>query len=305
MIFNIQRFSTHDGPGVRTVVFLKGCPLRCEWCENPESQSPRSELFYDRRICIGCLECLHSAADGEITLHDEPSASGEPSPRPVFHRERIRQPEKFREVCPTGALSVVGEEQRVEQIVSEVEKDRPFYRGVGGATISGGEPYAQPRFFRELLEKLAEHRIDVVVESSLEASWTVIEPTLPLVSLFLADLKHFDAAAYRAGSGGDLSLVLDNFRRLEAAGARVVVRVPVIPGFNDSEETMREIAHYASTLSNVDSLHLLPYHSLGRGKYKALGRGYALEGTAAPPAQRLAAYVKVAECAGLRVSIGG
>ncbi len=296
MIFNIQRFSTHDGPGIRTVVFLKGCPLRCPWCENPESQLPGPELLYDAGLCIGCLDCKAAAREGEIAV-----SAG----KPLFARNRITQVSAFRGVCPTGALSVAGEDRSIEEIVGEVEKDIPFYGKEGGATLSGGEPFAQPRFVRELVEALGEKRVDTVVETSLQAPWAAIEPTLSGVSLFLADLKHTDQERYREVTGGNLSVVEENFRRLEEAGARVTVRVPVVPGFNDDPAELQNILSFAASLSNVEEIHLLPYHTLGNGKYTLLGREVQMAGVAAMPQERLVSYVEIARGLGLQATIGG
>ncbi len=349
MIFNIQRFSTHDGPGIRTVVFLKGCPLHCPWCENPEGQAYREELFYDERLCIGCLDCLAVSRRGEIALacstpgddgsgparagrpagwplsspgdrsaqdgsvEDRGRESGRPSAdpvrRPLFHRARVKAAGRYRAVCPANALTVVGEERSVEEIVAEVEKDRPFYGASGGVTLSGGEPFAQPRFLLELARELCRRRIDVAIETSLQVPWRVIEPALPFLSLVLADLKHVDAARYHDATGGDLSEVLANFAHLQAAKVAVVVRVPVIPGFNDRE--LAAIIRHAALLRKVRELHLLPYHDLGRGKLELLGRDDPmgdLRGTdelSPCSPEGLAPFVKVAQAEGLTCIIGG
>lgn len=296
MIFNVQRFSTHDGPGIRTVVFLKGCPLRCPWCENPESQSLDPELMYDAGLCIGCLDCAAVAPDGEVRIE---------AGRPRFARERISQVSLFRGACPAGALSVVGEERVVDQIVREVEKDIQFYGEEGGATLSGGEPYAQARFAADLVEALREKHVDTVVETSLQAPWSSIEPTLTGVSLFLADLKHTNPLKYHEATGGRLAVVLENFRRLEKAGARVIVRVPVVPDFNDDSQELRSILRFAASLENVEEVHLLPYHTLGNGKYALLGREVGMPGVSTMPQERLAPYIEVARSLGLQATIGG
>lgn len=315
MIFNIQRFSTHDGPGIRTVVFLKGCPLRCPWCENPEGQSPRPELFYDSRLCVGCLECLSASRRGEVTVEDgfggrHPAAGGAARlVRPVFHRERITSAERFRQVCPAAALTVTGEERSVEGIADEAEKDRVFYGNTGGVTLSGGEPFAQPRFLLALVRELHRRAIDAVIETSLQAPWRAIEPVLPYLSLILADLKHVDPIKYHDATGGELSEVLANFGRLRAEGARVLVRVPVIPGFNDQD--LAAIIHRAASLATVRELHLLPYHKLGQGKLKLLGRDDPMAtfgATGEAPAlseEGLAPFVGIAESEGLKAVIGG
>ncbi|WP_455382537.1 glycyl-radical enzyme activating protein, partial [Salinispira pacifica] len=222
--------------------------------------------------------------------------------RPRFHRERIDSAERFRTVCPTGALTVTGEQMSVAEVVREVEKDRPFYGTEGGVTLSGGEPFMQPRLAAGLIEALGESGIDTVIETSLHAPWSAIEPTLGGVSRFLADVKHVDEEKFGRSTGGALSVVTDNFRRLERVGARVTARIPVIPGFNDTRSEMRRILEFVASLSNVDETHLLAYHTLGDGKYTLLGREVLQPPT---PVGQLEPFVEIAGALGLRVVIGG
>ncbi len=302
MIFNIQRFSTHDGPGIRTVVFFKGCPLHCPWCENPESQSIEPALMYDPGLCIGCLECAAVAGEGEVAV-GEPNETG--LRRPVFHRARIGSLERFRQVCPTGALTVTGEERSVAEIVAEVEKDLPFYGEGGGATLSGGEPFMQPGLVAAVARALGERGIGTAVETSLQAPWSAIEPVLPYISLFLADVKHADPAKYREATGGNLAVVSENFRRLAGAGANVIARVPVVPGFNDSADEMAAILQFISSFSNIEEVHFLPYHTLGNGKYALLGMDLQMAAVASLPNEKMEPYVEAARNMGLVAVIGG
>ena len=295
MVFDIQRFSTHDGPGVRTVVFFKGCPLACPWCENPESQSRKPQLLYDARLCIGCLDCTR-VAEGEVSVE---------AGRPRFHRERIADARRYREVCPSGALTVKGEELTVEELLAEIEKDLPFYGEDGGVTISGGEPFAQVPLLLELVRALRGRSIDVAIETTLHAPWRAIERVLPFVSLILADLKSLDERKFHAFTGGRLSLVLDNLGRLEAARTPTVIRVPVIPGFNDAEREIEAIIAQATLFANVREIHFLPYHTLGKGKFALLGRDYPYPAHSPPPPAALERYAALATEAGLRASIGG
>ncbi len=305
MTFNIQRFSTHDGPGVRTVVFLKGCTLRCPWCENPESQRFTAELFYDAQTCIGCMDCARTAGPGEVEVVALVTADGTTASRPRFNRAAIRDPDRYRAVCPTGALSVIGEDREIEELVSIVGLDSVFYGDEGGVTFSGGEPYAQPHFLQDAITRLFVEGFDIAIETSLQVSWEAIAPTVPMVSLFLADLKHVDPSKYRSATGGNLSVVFENFANLKQAEANVTVRVPIVPGFNDSPAEIAEIAGYAASLSNVDELHLLPYHTLGQGKYERLGRRYPMVDIPRVANERLEEYARLVEQQGLRVSIGG
>jgi pyruvate formate lyase activating enzyme len=296
VIFNIQRFSTHDGPGIRTVIFLKGCPLRCPWCENPESQSSMPELGWDEKKCIGCLECAAAARDGEVEVVDG---------RPVFHREKIKDPKRLADACPSAALATIGREASVADILQEVEKDVPFYRkSNGGVTISGGEPYSQPAFLLELLNALKAAGIPAAIETTLSVPWAVVEPTLPLVDLFLVDFKHSDPSRLRETTGGDLRRVMENLRKLERAAAAVIARVPIIPGFNHSTAEVSDIIDLAASFSNIHAVHFLPFHTLGMGKYHLLGRDYTFL-TRETGAEDMGEYLTLARGKGLEAVTGG
>jgi len=297
MIFDIQRFSIHDGRGIRTIVFFKGCPLRCAWCENPESQSYECELFYDPGKCIGCFECTGVGKNGEITV-----GKGKIN----IHREKIEDPEVYRDVCPAAAFRVVGANSSVADILREIEKDLPFYRhSGGGVTLSGGEPYAQPRLLLDLLKALKQREIDTAVETSLQAPWRDIEASLPYVDSFLADLKHTDPQMMRKHTGGDLTKIMKHFRELEKHRANVVVRVPVTPGFNDSLEEIRRIIDFTASLANVRKIDFLPFHNLGMSKYTLLGREYRFVKEMPDWDGRLDRYVSLAGEKGLTADIGG
>jgi pyruvate formate lyase activating enzyme len=297
MIFDIQRFSTHDGEGIRTTVFFKGCPLRCPWCENPESQSFRAELFYDPRPCLRCGDCTRVRPEDGIDL------------RPGglhIDRHRIRDPEEYREVCPSGALRVVGQALSVEQILQEIRKDLSFYRrSGGGVTLSGGEPFGQPRLALELLRALKALGVPTAVETSLQAPWPHIAPCLFYVDTFLADLKHTDAGKLEAATGAEPALIEGNFRNLERNRAPVVVRVPVIPGFNDRPEEIEAIVQFAASLTNVREIHFLPFHTLGVGKYALIDKEYRFLSRAPEGNGGTAALVRLAEDKGLTAVIGG
>jgi pyruvate formate lyase activating enzyme len=297
MVFDIQRFSTHDGQGIRTTVFLKGCPLHCAWCENPEGQRYGAELLYDPSKCILCLECTRVGRGGEVTVEDG---------RLHIHRDRIGNPEIYRDVCPTGALQVVGRETSFEEVLREIRKDLPFYRkSGGGVTVSGGEPYGQPGPLLEMLRGLKSLEIHTAVETTLQAPWGHIAPTLPYVDTFLADVKHTDPGKLKEFTGGNLRLIRDNFRRLAEAGAEVVVRVPVIPGFNDSSEEIRSIVGFAACLGNVREINFLPFHVLGLGKYAMIGDRYDFLTHAPEWNGRLQSYERLAHAQGLKTNIGG
>jgi pyruvate formate lyase activating enzyme len=297
MIFDIQRYSTHDGSGIRTTIFFKGCPLRCAWCENPESQSYEYELLYDPKKCILCLECTKIGQDGQVTLREG---------RIQIERAKITDPEAYREVCPANALRVVGKKQRIEEVVEEITKDLPFYqKSGGGVTLSGGEPYGQAQLLLELLRSLKKFRIKTAVETCLQAKWEHIEPSLEYVDTFLADLKHTDPDKFKAFTGGTLPVILDNFKSLERSRSEVVARIPVIPCFNDSTEEIRSIIEFTASRSNIKEIHFLPFHVLGVHKYDLIDREYAFLRKVPGWEERLEEYVHLAQARGLTANIGG
>ncbi|WP_029591548.1 glycyl-radical enzyme activating protein [Franconibacter pulveris] len=268
MLFNLQRYSTHDGPGIRTVVFLKGCSLGCRWCQNPESRSRESDLLFDERLCLAGCELCQSTCPHAITRQND---------RLVIARGKLRNEDMQRLVdcCPTQALTVCGEEQTVEAIMERVLRDKPFYeRSGGGITLSGGEPFMQPALARDLLKRSHEAGIHTAVESCLHVPWKYIEPCLPSLDLLLADLKHVDGERFHAWTDGNAQRVMDNFRRLAAANVKMTVRVPLIPGFNADEASIRAITNFAADEIGVREIHFLPYHTLGINKYRLLNQPY-------------------------------
>lgn len=268
MIFNIQRFSTHDGDGIRTIVFNKGCSLACPWCQNPESISAKPELLYDKRLCIeSCNECSRHS-DDKIRWMDDSL---------LIHREQLDEAnvEALRDVCPAKALTVCGEEIPLEEIMQEVRADKPFYDKTGGGlTISGGEPYMQPEFTRELAAQAKREGINTAVETCLHVPWHYIEPSLEHIDCVLADLKHTEPKKFAKWAKGSLNQILKNFQALSDAGKRMIVRVPVVPGFNDTEEELQGIIEFAASLHNIEEIHFIPYHILGMGKYELLDKPY-------------------------------
>jgi pyruvate formate lyase activating enzyme len=311
MIFDIQRFSTHDGPGIRTVVFFKGCPLVCAWCENPESQSSRPELLYTKSHCIGCHSCLQADNGGAVTSDPEGGIAVD---------RNVEPPASLESVCPARALRIAGREASVAEIMAEVRKDLSFFaKSVGGLTLSGGEPLAQIDLAEELLGAAVAEGIDIAIETCLAVGRTSVERAAALPLHWLADLKHVDAQAFRKGTGGDVELVLGNLRYLAERGADLYLRVPIVPGFNDDEASMRAILEFAAALPRPAAagpvagtwaaagrhLDLLPYHDLAVGKYAALGRDYPY-----PLGLRLAAgfaetCAELGRSLGLDISIGG
>lgn len=299
MIFNIQRYSTHDGPGIRTVVFLKGCSLSCRWCQNPESRSRTRDLLFDNRLCLaGCELCQHAA----------PKVIERAVNGLVIHREKLddTQLDALTDCCPTQALSVCGETPDVRDIMNTVLRDKPFYdRSGGGITLSGGEPFMNPQLAQQLLQASHQHGIHTAVETCLHVPWRYIEPSLPFVDLFLADLKHVDDAAFRQWTGGSAKRVLDNLKRLAQAGKKLTIRVPLIPGFNADKDAISAITAFAADELKVSDIHFLPYHTLGMNKYHLLGEPYTAPEKPLDAPQLLAFAQDCARRKGLTATLRG
>ncbi|MGU3413606.1 glycyl-radical enzyme activating protein [Enterobacteriaceae bacterium C34A] len=269
MIFNIQRYSTHDGPGIRTVVFMKGCSLGCRWCQNPESRARTQDLLFDARLCLDGCDLCQQAAPGVI----ERTLNGL-----VIHREKLEQPHlnALNDCCPTQALTVCGEVKSVDDIMTTVLRDKPFYdRSGGGLTLSGGEPFMNPELALALLKTSHEQGIHTAVETCLHVPWKYLEPALPYIDLFLADLKHVDPEKFMQWTDGSAKRVLDNLKRLAAAGKKMTIRVPLIQGFNADETSIKAITDFAADELHVSDIHFLPYHTLGMNKYSLLGVPYS------------------------------
>jgi pyruvate formate lyase activating enzyme len=285
--FNVQRFSTEDGPGIRTTVFFKGCPLRCAWCHNPEGLSPHPELmWYDVR-CIGAQDCLQACPAGALRL----TASGM-----QVDRARCDACGACAEACPAGALEVIGRTWTVEALLAEVKKDAVFYEtSGGGVTLSGGEPTMQAAFVTELCRLCHGAGLSVALDTCGIAPWARYEALLPWLDLVLYDLKVWDAARHRAFTGVDNGPILENARRIGAAGIPMWIRTPVIPGHTDSAENMAALGTFiAAELPTVQRWDLLAYTNLGEPKYRRLDRPYALAGSPLLPRAQMEALHAIA-----------
>ncbi len=295
-IFSIQRFSIQDGPGIRTTVFLKGCPLRCAWCSNPESQSPHPEIMARPQKCEGCGECVEACPKKAIQLEGGVAR---------IDRALCDLCMDCAAACPTGALEVSGEEVTIEEAVNESCRDEPFYKNSdGGVTLSGGEPLFQPAFALRFLRECKERGLSTALDTCGYAPWEVFEGILAHTDLVLFDVKHLDPEMHLEGTGVDNDLILDNLRRMTASGrTRVWIRIPVIPGYNDSEEHARALAERLAGMP-VEKVSLLDYHEWGKPKYGFLGKEVPFQGEVSEDPERLERLKGIMESAGLSVTIG-
>ncbi|MHC5058215.1 MAG: glycyl-radical enzyme activating protein [Planctomycetota bacterium] len=265
-VFNVQRFSIHDGPGIRTTVFLKGCPLRCRWCHNPEGLSPGPELSFDPTKCIGCGACVGACPRSAHSMED--GAHG-------FDRALCEPCDACAKACPSGALELVGSEVPADEVIAEVMRDAPFYETSGGGmTLSGGEPLAQAHFAHALLARAKAAGLHTCLDTSGHAPWSAFERVGGLVDLFLFDCKATDPARHEELTGVTNELLLENLRRLHAGGARVRLRCPLVPGLNDDPSHLEGIARLAAELGqlgDIDGVEILPYHALAKAKRGRLG----------------------------------
>lgn len=263
-VFNIQRYCLHDGPGIRTTVFLKGCPLRCAWCHNPESQKPAPEITVRRPLCRRCGVCLAVCPAGCHTL----SADGH-----VFDPGKCMRCGACEKNCPARAIETVGAEMTADEVLRTVLRDKPFYETSGGGmTVSGGEPLYQPDFLEELLRGARERGISTAIETSGFASSETIRRAAPLTDLFLYDIKLTNDELHRRYTGMPLAPILENLALLDALGANVTLRCPIIPGVNDTAAHFAAVADLAKTYPAVRGIEIEPYHALGEEKSRGLGR---------------------------------
>lgn len=289
LVFNIQKFSIDDGPGIRTTVFMKGCPFRCPWCSNPESINPYPEVItkFDA-LCKDCGRCQDSCEIGAIKVI-ESLLPGDDRPRERtrdLDRHLCNRCMKCVEACPTGALSSVGEAKTVREVLEVVEQDRPFYENSGGGvTLSGGEPLMQPDFALALLRESKRRGLHTALDTCGQAPTDSLEALLPFLDLVLYDVKHTDPTAHEKAVGSDNLTILENLRFLSGKVA-IWLRVPLIPGFNDDLETLRDIVELAGEV-RIERLFFLPYHRWGSGKYPGLGREYELANTGEISANKL------------------
>ena len=276
-IVNIKRFAVHDGEGIRTTAFFKGCPMRCRWCHNPETLSSRAQTGYYEKNCRLCGACVKACPQGCHTLRLEKNERGENEIRHEFRREKCTACGKCADVCAYGALELYGKRVRAEELCKELLRDMAFY-APGGVTLSGGECLLQSEACAEVLCEMKKSGVNTAVDTCGNVPREAIEKVLPYTDAFLYDLKHIDGEKHRAGTGCGNKTILDNLLFLNEKGARTEIRYPLIPGFNAKEEEIKAAAQFLKPLKNIIAVRVLPYHNLAGSKYAALG----LENTLPP-----------------------
>jgi pyruvate formate lyase activating enzyme len=297
IVFDIKRFSIHDGPGLRTTVFFKGCPLKCVWCHNPESQVRKPELiFWDDR-CQRCQSCISTCRQGAISLVDNHILTD--AAKCIACGDCV-------ETCYAEARQIAGSELSVAEVMLEVQRDIPFYdQSEGGVTFSGGEPLLQVDYLLALLQACREMEIRTTLDTCGFASWKTMDRIRPYVDLFLYDLKFMDPARHKKYTGAANTHILENLQRLSKHGHNIVLRVPIIPGVNADAENIRAIGNFAAGLPSLNRIDILPYHRAAINKYERMHRTYKLNQLLPPSEDGMAEIARILEGFGLKVKIGG
>ena len=301
LVFNIQKFCIHDGPGTRTTVFLKGCPLKCRWCANPESQLEKSQLMLDRRHCIRCLRCIQACPKGGI--HADPETG-----YPIFDAEKCVGCGSCVNACRGDgekALSLEGKRMSVEEVVQEIMKDAVFYESSGGGvTFSGGEALMQIDFVKEVADRVREQGITTACETAGGIPEENLRKALTCMDIFLFDVKHYNSEKHVEGTGFEQEIILKNLSLAVNSGKRVIARIPIIPGYNDGPEAGKGFGELLRRYG-IKEAHLLPFHQFGEKKYENLHMEYAMQGVPSLKKEELEWLKKELEGYVEKVQIGG
>lgn len=289
IVLRIERTSLHDGDGLRVVVFMKGCPLRCLWCSTPESQAIEPEIGFRRGHCGACGRCVPSCPSGAIRMEEGLLK---------WNNEQCVRCFQCQLVCPNSSWIKYGERMDTEELVKEIAKDEIFFfHSGGGVTFSGGEPLAQIDFLCEVMRECRLRSINTAVETSLHVPWQNVEMALADLNMLFADVKAMDSARHKEVTGVSNELILNNLKKVSESlwDGSIIVRIPVIPGINDDESNLRETAKFCRKMPKLRTVELLPYHRLGVETYRNLNRDYALSGVRAPSIssmQQMVSYMK-------------
>lgn len=299
LIFDIKRFAINDGPGIRTTLFMKGCPLRCVWCHNPEGISPKPVKLYTKKKCIGCQSCVEICPQHNLSL----TADG------IKEVGNCILCGKCTDECPTLALQMAGKEWEMDKLMEIVEKERKVMEdSEGGVTVCGGEPLMHPDYLIALLTELKGRGIHRTVDTTLFASEQTVERVMPLADLFLVDLKHMDCEKHKFYTGVPNEQILSNIRLISAAGARFWIRIPLIVGVNADDDNLKASADFLASLPNApECVNLLVYHDVGKGKHARMGTSYNPDDFSmeAPDDQLQQHALEIFKAKGLNVKVGG
>lgn len=289
-IFNIQKFSIHDGPGIRTTVFLKGCPLSCKWCANPESQAFQSQILWDEKKCVRCLNCIQSCPNHAISCSND---------KIYIDPHLCKQCKTCVHTCLNNALSIEGEAKSIEEITKIVLQDKDFYEeSNGGITLSGGEAMVQPDFVYELVQELKKHQLHIAIETTGFIPSSTFQKLAKEMDLLLFDVKHYDSNKHKQATGVNNELIIKNLSWAIQQGIEVLPRIPVIPNFNDSLEDAQGLADLLCSV-HAKKVQLLPFHQFGQRKYEMLHRTYEYENVKALQKEDLLEYQAVFKQKGL------
>lgn len=295
-IINIQKYSVHDGPGIRTTIFFKGCPLSCWWCHNPESQNIQHEIMFFEERCTSCGNCVKRCPQNAIAVKDTYL---------IVDKNKCALCGKCTDFCPRNAREYVGRDMTVPELMKEIIKDEVFYdESSGGVTFSGGEPLIHADFLDEVLKKCKDRGIHTAVDTSGYVSWDKFEKIADKVDLFLFDLKHMNNEKHIKYMNVPNLLILENLKKLSDKGCNIFIRIPIIVGVNDDEENISETIKFLSNL-NIVQVNLLPYHKMGMNKYRRLKMDYKLSGMEKPSNEKMDEIVGKFREIGVKVKIGG
>jgi len=298
IIFDIARYCIHDGPGIRTTVYFKGCPLNCLWCHNPEGIRPEPQISYWKERCIGCGNCISACPNGAV-FHETDNSIGIDSSKCLVCG-------LCAEGCNSLALELVGKEIAVDELMAVIEKDKPFYEeSGGGVTFSGGEPFMQPFFLQKILSECRKKKIHTAVETSGFCNSEIFLETAENIDLFLFDIKLMDSGRHQKATGVSNERILKNLSNLIEKGYNVIVRFPLIPGINDDSENIESLGRFLSGLKRIPALHILPFHDLGREKALRFGGQDKMAGKKPPEREDVEIIADVLRKKNIDVRIGG
>ncbi len=297
LVFDIKKYAIHDGPGIRTTVFFKGCPLECQWCHNPESRSAYAEHGFRKGRCVGCGQCAESCPEQAISIIDN---------RPATDMNKCKLCGRCVDTCMTRAREIIGREMSVGEVMAEVERDVIFYdESGGGVTLSGGEPLMQPEFFIAVLNQCKRRRIHTAVDTSCYAESKIVKMAGEKADMFLCDIKHMDSEIHKRFTGVGNKLILDNLRLLSETGKEIIIRIPVIPGFNDEKANIEATGKFTASLSGVIRVDILPFNLGGKEKSARLTAQSKYLQVETPNEEQMNSIAKNLSKYGFEVKIGG